>query len=77
MGGAQQLALSMARKLRNQNIQFGKKVIGIDCTTANAAQVKLQGQKSYKKEKYAGIFTSTTLGAMQQMDLTNAGLNLG
>jgi monoamine oxidase len=76
MGGAQQLALNMAKRLENNNIQFGQKVIGINCTTANAAQILIQGQTKYQGE-YAGIFNSTTLGAMQQMDLTNAGLNYG
>ena len=74
-GGAQQLAFIMATKLQNQNsISFGSQITGIDISTPSAAKVQLDSQW---QGSYAGIFNSTTMGCMQQMDLTNAGLTYG
>ena len=75
-GGAEQLAIKMADKLENQNsISYKSRVIGIDASQPNKAQIKLSGGKW--QGEYVGSFNSTTLGCMQQMDLSKAGLNYG
>ena len=77
MGGAQELAFRMAKSLENGKIQVDSKVKAIDVTALNAAQVSLQGKPDPEPTTYAGVFNSTTLGAMAQMDLTKANLNYG
>jgi monoamine oxidase len=74
-GGAQQLAFNMADKLKNKSsIAFGSRVTGIDASTRNDVKIQLNGEW---QGAYTGVFNSTTLGCMQQMDLTKAGLNYG
>lgn len=74
-GDAQQLAFKMAAKLKNQSaISYDSRITGIDVSVADKAKVKLNGQY---QGHYAGVFNSTSLGCMQQMDLRKAGLTYG
>ena len=74
-GGAQQLGLKMAAKLANQtSISYNSRITGIDASTPNMAQVQLNG---LWQGSYVGVFNSTTMGCMQQMDLSKAGLSYG
>ncbi|MCJ1398153.1 hypothetical protein MMC11_001350 [Xylographa trunciseda] len=74
-GGAQQLAIKMAAKLTNQSsISYGSRVTGVDASLPGKATIQLNGQW---QGAYAGVFNSTTMGCMQQMDLSKAGLTYG
>ena len=74
-GGAQQLAIRMRDKLKDASvIQYSKRITGINASTPNAAQVQIDRRW---QGTYTGVFNSTALGCMQQMDLSQAGLNYG
>jgi hypothetical protein len=74
-GGAQQLAIKMAAKLENpSSISYNSRITGIDASTPNMAQIQLNGQW---QGAYVGVFNSTTMGCMQKMDLSKAGLSYG
>ena len=74
-GGAQQLAFNMQNKLQIPNsISFGSKITAIDTSVVDNAQIQISGQW---RGGYAGVFNSTTLGCMQQMDLSKVALTYG
>ena len=89
-GGAQKIAADMAKKVEKQAQLFmGSQVMKIDAnceerkkdptkyvpmTLTITATDPDTGSKSTKKEDYFTIFNSTTLGALQRMDLKDAGL---
>jgi hypothetical protein len=74
-GGAQQLGIKMAAKLKDPSlISYNSRITGIDASTPNMARIQLNGQW---QGAYAGVFNSTTMGCMQKMDLSKAGLNYG
>jgi hypothetical protein len=74
-GGAQQLGIRMAAKLENQSsISYNSRITGIDASQTDQAQIQLNGQW---QGAYVGVFNSTTMGCMQQIDLRTSGLNYG
>lgn len=73
-GGAQQLAIQMRAKVSNQAIKYKSAITGIDVSTPGQCQIQLAGNWH---GAYTGIFNSTTMGCLQQMDLSKAGLNYG
>lgn len=79
-GGAQKVARKMAEKLKKQP-EFHRQVTGIatdtDRTMTLAIKHTEKGSKVRETRKYFAVFNSTTLGALQRMDLTKAGLRYG
>ncbi|RGP80534.1 hypothetical protein FLONG3_1368 [Fusarium longipes] len=85
-GGAQTIARKMADKIK-MPIQYNSQVVAIN---AQVEERKKNGPNKYtgmklrinknqvvKEEEYFAIFNSTTLGALQRMDLKDAGLLWG
>ncbi|KAJ4015383.1 hypothetical protein NW766_005723 [Fusarium irregulare] len=85
-GGAQTIARKMAAKIEKP-IQYNSQVVAID---AQVEERKKKGPNEYtgmklrinknqviKEKEYFAIFNSTTLGALQRMDLKDAGLLWG
>ena len=79
-GGTQKVARKMAEKLKKQP-EFHRQVTGIatdtDRTMTLAIKHTEKGSKVRETRKYFAVFNSTTLGALQRMDLTKAGLRYG
>ena len=74
-GGAQQLDVKMAAKLKDPSLMsLGSRITGIDASAPDADTIQLNGEG---KGAYTGVFSSTTMGCMQKMDLRNAGLTYG
>ncbi|OCL14974.1 hypothetical protein AOQ84DRAFT_163539 [Glonium stellatum] len=73
-GGAQKIARKMAAKLKKQP-EFNKQVTGIATDDDRTMSLKIKDEP--KPRKYFAVFNSTTLGALQRMDLTKAGLRYG
>ena len=71
-GGTQQVAAAMAKKLSTQP-KFGKVVTAIATDEKKTMLVTVKGEA--QPRKYFAVFNSTTLGALQQMDLKGANLN--
>lgn len=79
-GGTQKVARKMAERLKKQP-EFHRQVTGIatdtDRTITLAIKHTEKGSKVRETRKYFAVFNSTTLGALQRMDLTKAGLRYG
>ena len=76
-GGSTVLAQEMAKKIAG-TIQYKNPVTSIGWDQTQDTHSITVGVKDVKRSrKYAGVFNSTTLGALQRMDLTEAELNLG
>ena len=76
-GGAQQLAINMKDKLKDQgnSIAFQSRITRIDASTQGTVKVQVNGQ--LQETAYAGVFNLTSMGCMQQMDLRTAALTYG
>ncbi|RGP60971.1 hypothetical protein FSPOR_10284 [Fusarium sporotrichioides] len=83
-GGAQTIAQRMAKKIKNP-VQFKSQVVAIDAQIPKRKEkndytpMKLEisnGEATTEKEYFA-VFNSTTLGALQRMNLKDAGLLWG
>lgn len=76
-GGTNVVAQKMAKKIAGK-IRFKSPVTSIaHDKTSDTHNLTVGVNDSVLPDKYAAVFNSTTLGAMQRMDLTGAGLNLG
>ena len=82
-GGANVLAQEMAKKIKGK-IQYNKPVTSIAWEKPDQIDgrhvthnINVGLDDTVTSHKYAAVFNSTTLGALQRMDLTAAGLNLG
>lgn len=76
-GGANVLAQEMAKKITGK-IQFNNPVTSIALDqTHDTHNITVGVNDDIVSHKYAAVFNSTTLGALQRMKLTAAGLNLG
>lgn len=87
-GGAQKIAELMRAKVKKQSsIRFNSQVTAINANAADRADqkkfvpmtltVNKTGEKTSTEEKYFAVFNSTTLGALQRMNLKDAGLLWG
>ncbi|ROV86981.1 hypothetical protein VSDG_10088 [Cytospora chrysosperma] len=88
-GGAQKIATLMSQVVNKhvQRIQFNSQVTAINANTRLRANPKAHvlmplkitqtRTKTTRTEDYFAVFNSTTLGALQRMDLQNAGLSWG
>lgn len=86
-GGAQKIATLMSQMVNKhvQRIQFNSQVTAINANTRLRANPKAHvpmplkitqtRTKTTRTEDYFAVFNSTTLGALQRMDLQNAGLS--
>ncbi|KUI62780.1 hypothetical protein VP1G_09904 [Cytospora mali] len=85
-GGGQKIATLMS-KLVNKPIQFNSQVTAIDANIAArqkyasyvpmTLKISQTKTKATRTEDYLAVFNSTTLGALQRMDLKDAGLLWG
>lgn len=77
-GGSQQVATEMVKQMR-QKPEFNRQVTAITASPTGKRSLKIKHKDSSKTETrdYFAIFNSTTLGALQRMDLTEAGLRYG
>lgn len=81
LGGAQQIAYGMAKTLKKQP-EYNMEVSAIDATRSQQegiTRLKINNRLCSETEyrDYYAVFNSTTLGALQRMDLTKAGLSYG
>jgi monoamine oxidase len=81
-GGTQQVASLMAEKLKGRRPQFNRQVTAIIADTEKGSvSLKIKHNEpdssEIEKREYFTVFNSTTLGALQQMDLTQAKLLYG
>jgi monoamine oxidase len=77
MGGAQQLAFRMASALAlNSYPTYYSRVVAVRAVAFNDMQVDIKDQNgNISTGTYAGVFNSTTLGCLRQVDTSLAGLN--
>lgn len=75
-GGADVLAQQMEKRI-NQKPNYGSAITSIKLENFKEIHNLTVGIENQSPKSYAAVFNSTTLGAMQRMDLTGAGLNLG
>ncbi|KAF4336526.1 amino-acid oxidase [Fusarium beomiforme] len=85
-GGAQTIAQRMAQKIK-QPVQFNSQVVAIDAQVEErkkrnpndytSMKLKINKNQVIKEKEYFAVFNSTTLGALQRMDLKDAGLLWG
>ncbi|EXF84028.1 flavin containing amine oxidoreductase [Colletotrichum fioriniae PJ7] len=83
-GGAQKIAEEMRKKMKNQSaINFNTQVVGMDANlelnerVTKSMTVMLRDSvtgKSLRPRDYFTVFSSATLGSMNRMDLSKAGL---
>lgn len=83
-GGAQKIAETMHAKMKDPSlIRYNTKVVGMDATiqlnkrVTKAMQLSLKdstGGKPLESRSYFTVVSSTTMGAMNRMDLSRAGL---
>lgn len=76
-GGVQQVAKLMANRLQRKP-EFNRQVTAIKKgQDGMSLKIKQNGSPQTESRDYFSVFNSTTLGAMQRMDLTEAGLSYG
>ncbi|KAG8667982.1 hypothetical protein FPOAC1_012824 [Fusarium poae] len=83
-GGAQTIAERMAKKIKNP-VQFKSQVVAIDAQIPKRKEkndytpmkLEISNGQSTKEKEYFAVFNSTTLGALQRMNLKEAGLLWG
>ncbi|KAF4966372.1 hypothetical protein FSARC_5942 [Fusarium sarcochroum] len=90
-GGAQMIAKKMAKKIK-QPIQYNSQVVAIDAQVSKRKgedpkkfdpkkytpmKLRITKNQTTKEKEYFAVFNSTTLGALQRMDLKDAGLLWG
>ena len=77
LGGAQQLAIRMESKLR-QKPTYNSRVTAIRALPEERkVEVDFQNKNNTHTNTYDGVFNSTTLGCLKQIDTSNAGLSYG
>ena len=79
-GGTQQVAIEMAKKLKKQpefNTQVSAIAVDKEHGTLKLSTKRTDGSRLREQREYFAVFNSTTLGALQRMDLTEAGLLYG
>ncbi|SCO52844.1 related to L-amino-acid oxidase [Fusarium fujikuroi] len=85
-GGAQTIAHRMARMIK-QPVQYNSQVVAIDAQVEErkkrkpkdftSMKLRINKNQVVKEKEYFAVFNSTTLGALQRMDLKDAGLLWG
>ncbi|CAF3640669.1 unnamed protein product [Fusarium graminearum] len=83
-GGAQTIAQRMAKKIKNP-VQYKSQVVAIDAQIPKRKEkndytpmkLEISNGESTKEKEYFAVFNSTTLGALQRMNLKDAGLLWG
>ncbi|EOD46897.1 putative l-amino acid oxidase protein [Neofusicoccum parvum UCRNP2] len=77
-GGTQEVAKEMANRLQ-QKPEFNRQVTAIKAEKDGTMHLTIKhGEESQLETRdYFAVFNSTTLGALQRMDLTEAGLRYG
>ncbi|EXK37021.1 hypothetical protein FOXG_09099 [Fusarium oxysporum f. sp. lycopersici 4287] len=85
-GGAQTIAHRMAKMIK-QPVQYNSQVVAIDAQVEErrkrkpkdytSMKIRINKNQVVKEKEYFAVFNSTTLGALQRMDLKDAGLLWG
>lgn len=75
LGGAQQLAINMARSLTSNQPQFGQRVTAISAAPYDKLAMRIDVHHKPIDKIYNGVFNSTTLGCLGRIDTSGASLD--